>query len=336
MPNALLTYDMHVTNGGTSPLVSPVVSVTIPSQTTFASVTNPACSHASGVLTCNLPDLAAGATVDFDVVVTVDGSASGTITLGDYSIAGTGYPALLGPARDTIVNSPVAAPDSYTTNRNTPLVVAAPGVLTNDTDPNGDALTAVLTTNPSHGTVTLNANGSFTYTPSNGYTGPDSFIYRARDASNNLSASTNVVLSVTLPGTPVASPDAWSTNEDTPLTVNAAGVLANDTDPTAQPLTAVLVTGPSHGTLTLNGDGSFVYTPHAEYSGTDAFSYRATDGSLTSSVVAVSLTINPVNDPPAGVADSYSVAEDGTPDGERQRRPGQRHRSGRRSPSRRC
>ena len=71
-------------------------------------------------------DLAAGATVDFDVVVTVDGSASGTITLGNYSIAGTGYPALLGPARDTIVNSPVAAPDSYTTNRNTALVVAAP------------------------------------------------------------------------------------------------------------------------------------------------------------------------------------------------------------------
>ena len=139
--------------------------MTIPSQTTFASVTNPACSHASGVLTCNLPDLAAGATVDFDLVVTVDGSASGTITLGDYSIAGTGYPALLGPARNTIVNSPVAAPDSYTTNRNTALVVAAPGVLANDTDPNGDALTAVLVTNPSHGTLTLNANGSFTYTP---------------------------------------------------------------------------------------------------------------------------------------------------------------------------
>ena len=99
-------------------------------------------------VTCNLPDLAAGATVDFDLVVTVAGSASGTITLGNYSIAGTGYPALLGPARSTVVNSPVAAPDSYTTNRNTALVVAAPGVLANDTDPNGDALTAVLVDRP--------------------------------------------------------------------------------------------------------------------------------------------------------------------------------------------
>ena len=95
-------------------------------------------------------------------------------------------------------------PDSYTTTRNTTLVVAAPGVLANDTDPNGDALTAVLVTNPAHGTLTLNADGSFTYTPTGGYTGPDSFIYRARDASNNLSADTNVALTVTLPGTPVA------------------------------------------------------------------------------------------------------------------------------------
>ena len=135
MQNALLTYNMHVANGGTSPLASPVVSVTIPAQTTFDSVTNPACSHAAGVLTCNLPDLAAGATVDFDLVVTVAGSAAGTITLGNYSIAGTGYPALLGPARSTVVNSPVAADDSYTTNEDTPLTVAAPGVLANDTDP---------------------------------------------------------------------------------------------------------------------------------------------------------------------------------------------------------
>ena len=61
--------------------------------------------------------------------------------------------------------------------------MAAPGILANDTDPNGDALTAVLVTNPSHGTLTLNANGSFTYTPTAGYTGPDSFVYRARDAA---------------------------------------------------------------------------------------------------------------------------------------------------------
>ena len=279
-------------------------------------MTNPACSLAAGVVTCNLPDLAAGGTVDFDLVVSVSGAATGTITLGDYSISGTGYPALLGPARTTVVNAPVAVSDSYTTTQNTALVVAAPGVLVNDTDPNGDALTAVLATNPAHGTLTLNADGSFTYTPTGGYTGPDSFIYRARDASNNLSTATNVALSVTLPGTPVAAADAYSTNEDTPLAVSAAGVLANDTDSNADPLTAVLVTGPSRGTLTLNADGSFLYTPAANYHGTDAFSYRVTDGTLSSSVVAVSLTIATVNDPPAGAGDggggTFTIGEEGT------------------------
>ena len=274
---------MHVANGGTSTLAAPVVSITVPAQTAFVSVTNPACSLAAGVVTCNLPDLAAGGTVDFDLVVSVSGAATGTITLGDYSISGTGYPALLGPARTTVVNAPVAVSDSYTTTQNTALVVAAPGVLVNDTDPNGDALTAVLATNPAHGTLTLNATeASPTRRPAS-YTGPDSFIYRARDASNNLSTATNVALSVTLPGTPVAVADAYSTNEDTPLTVSAAGVLANDTDVDADPLTAVLVTGPAHGTLTLNADGSFLYTPAANYHGTDSFTYRANDGTLSSS-----------------------------------------------------
>ena len=56
-------------------------------------------------------------------------------------------------------------------------------MLANDTDPNGDALTAVLVTNPAHGTLTLNADGSFTYTPAGDYTGPDSFTYRASDGT---------------------------------------------------------------------------------------------------------------------------------------------------------
>ena len=77
---------------------------------------------------------------------------------------------------------------------------------------------------------------------------------------------------------PAAADDAYSTTEDTPLTVAAPGVLANDTDPDGDPLTAVLVTGPSHGTLTLNANGSFTYTPAANYNGPDSFTYRASDG----------------------------------------------------------
>ena len=84
-------------------------------------------------------------------------------------------------------DAPVAAGNSYTTAEDTPLTVAAPGVLGNDTDVDGDTLTAVLVSGPSHGTLALNANGSFTYTPATAYTGTDTFTYQARDPNGALS-----------------------------------------------------------------------------------------------------------------------------------------------------
>ena len=109
---------------------------------------------------------------------------------------------------------------------------------------------------------------------------------------------------------PVAVADSYSTNEDTPLTVTAPGVLGNDTDVDGDALTAILVAGPSHGSLALNGNGSFTYTPGANYNGSDAFTYKANDGQADSNVATVSLTVNPVNDAPVAVADSYSTNED--------------------------
>src|SRR5207247_5239205 len=77
---------------------------------------------------------------------------------------------------------------------------------------------------------------------------------------------------------PGASNDAYSTNEDTALTVAAPGVLANDSDVDGNPLTAVFVSGPSHGTVTLNSNGSFTYTPAANYNGPRSVAYHASDG----------------------------------------------------------
>ena len=73
--------------------------------------------------------------------------------------------------------------------------------------------------------------------------------------------------------------------------VDAPGVLANDTDPNNLPLTAVLVAEPAHGTLALNGDGSFTYTPAANFIGTDSFTYQASDGQDISAVAAVTITV---------------------------------------------
>ena len=98
---------------------------------------------------------------------------------------------------------------------------------------------------------------------------------------------------------PIADDDAYSTNEDTPLVVPADGVLLNDADPDGDSITAVLVSGPSHAaSFTLNADGSFSYTPVANWNGSDSFTYKATDGSVDSNIATVTITVDPVNDAP--------------------------------------
>jgi VCBS repeat-containing protein len=107
---------------------------------------------------------------------------------------------------------------------------------------------------------------------------------------------------------PVATADAYSTNEDEPLSVPAPGVLANDADLDGGPLTAIKDSDPANGTLTLNSDGSFTYRPAPGFSGTDAFTYHASDGSGVSAPVTVTITVNPVNDAPVANNDQYTTA----------------------------
>jgi VCBS repeat-containing protein len=185
--------------------------------------------------------------------------------------------------------APAAANDIYSTNQNTVLTVTAPGVLDNDTDGDGDTLTAVLDTTPSHGSLSLNANGSFTYTPDPGFEGNDTFTYHADDGINISNAAT-VTITV-LNTAPIAISDAYSTTEGAALTVPAPGVLSNDTDTDNDALTAVLDSNVTNGTLTLNANGAFTYTPAAGFVGTDSFTYHTNDGTDDSNVVTVTINI---------------------------------------------
>jgi VCBS repeat-containing protein len=198
-------------------------------------------------------------------------------------------------------HAPVATADSYSTNVNTPLSVAAPGVLTNDNDPDGNTITAVQVSGTSHSSAfTLNADGSFSYTPVTGYTGSDSFTYHAYDGSLYSNTVTVTITVNSVNHAPVATADSYSTNVNTPLSVAAPGVLTNDNDPDGNTITAVQVSGTSHSSaFTLNADGSFSYTPVTGYTGSDSFTYHAYDGSLDSNTVAVSITVNAVHVPPA-------------------------------------
>lgn len=121
------------------------------------------------------------------------------------------------------------------------------------------------------------------------------YFARAVYTDGTLSDPSNIVTIVAVNDPPVAVDDSYSVDQDTTLSQPAPGVLANDTDAdgSATPQ-AVLVTGPSHGTLTLNADGSFVYKPAAGYSGPDTFTYRARDGSTESNVATVTITVRKV------------------------------------------
>jgi VCBS repeat-containing protein len=194
----------------------------------------------------------------------------------------------------TAVNdAPVAENESYAINEDSPLSVSLPGVLANDSDVDGNLLSAVRVTGPAHGTLTLNASGSFLYVPTANYNGTDSFTYRASDGllTSNLATVTITVAAVN--DVPVAGSDSYSTDQDVVLNVAPRGVLLNDSDADGDILSAAVATGPAHGTLVLNADGSFQYTPTPGYSGTDSFTYRASDALSSSAATTVTLTVLP-------------------------------------------
>jgi hypothetical protein len=184
---------------------------------------------------------------------------------------------------------------------------AAGGLLANDVNPDGGPLTVALFGNPPQGELHLSNDGSFTY-HSRGFTGSTSFSYRVDDGTN-LSQPATVTLNVNAP--PRAAIDRYSTTEDVSLHIGASnGVLANDRDDDNDPLVTRLVTPPSRGKLVLNPDGSFVYEPDADAFGADLFAYQAFDGLAASETVLVQISVDPVNDAPVVVADSYFTVPD--------------------------
>src|SRR5206468_5939486 len=130
-----------------------------------------------------------------------------------------------------------------------------------------------------------------------------SFTYQANDGTSNSNVATVTLTITAVNDAPITIADAYSMDEDTVLTVSPAGVLINDTDAEGSPLTAVLDSGTTSGSLTFNADGSFSYTPDANFNGTDAFIYHANDGALDSNPCTVTITIDAVNDAPVAVGE---------------------------------
>lgn len=188
---------------------------------------------------------------------------------------------------------PEVGDDAYKVAEDGVLTVAAPGVRGNDDLPADETAVLILTQPPAHGELTINQDGSFTYTPAADFNGDDSFEYKLDSGLESNPAT--VTLTVTPANdAPTAAPEAYATTAAAPLVVSAAaGVLANDEDIDGDALSAVLVAQPASGSVTLNADGSFRYTPAADTVGDVSFRYQATDGRASSPVQTVTITRRP-------------------------------------------
>ncbi|MBF0677746.1 MAG: DUF4082 domain-containing protein [Devosia sp.] len=207
-------------------------------------------------------------------------------------------------------SAPVATADTgIAVQPNTPLQIQAATLLANDTDANGDTLVITGVSGATNGTVAYNAQTQVvTFTPTTGYSGAASFTYAISDGRGGV-ASANVGLTVAAAANrvPIATNDTgYTTAQNTALTLAAATLLANDTDPDSDPLSITGVSNPVNGTAVYNAQtNSVVFTPTAGYSGAASFSYAISDGRGGTASATVGLTVAAgANRPPVATNDT--------------------------------
>jgi VCBS repeat-containing protein len=213
--------------------------------------------------------------------------------------------------------APVAVADAGTVGEGGTMTVLTTGpgntsVLDNDTDADSDPLTAILVDDVTNGALTLNADGTFSYTHDGSETVSDLFTYKANDSVADSNTVTVTITVTAVNDAPVAVADAGTVDKGGTMTVLTTGpgntsVLDNDTDAEGDPLTAILVDDVTNGALTLNADGTFSYTHNGTETTTDSFTYKANDGTADSNTVAVTITISPDNKGPVAVNDSITT-----------------------------
>ncbi|MEA2887182.1 MAG: large repetitive protein [Bradyrhizobium sp.] len=244
------------------------------------------------------PSIAPGGTLTYTAAANANGSA--TITVHAHDSGGT--------AGGGIDNS---ADQSFTVtiNPTNDAPVAANGAASGSEDhvingalAAGDIDSAALTysavSQPAHGSVTVHTDGTFSYTPNADFNGTDSFSFKANDGMLDSNAATEGLTVNPVNDAPVAAHGTAGGNEDAVIT---ATVSATDIDNSPASLTFALVGangGAAHGSVVLNSDGTFIYTPAHDFNGLDSFSFKANDGTVDSNAATENLTVGAVNDAP--------------------------------------
>ena len=322
-PAATTRYTVALTaqNPGGGDLTSGVVTATLPPGISWVSgsTATGSVSHTGSTVTWNVgtlgPLASATATLTLDLTPTQPMVGATTPLLSVIAMSGTDVPfaaTRTATAADVVVGpvvqgnrAPVAVADPAVVNEDGSVTVS---VLANDSDPDGNALSASVTAGPSHGTATVNTGGTtLQYTPTPGYSGPDSFTYAACDPSG---ACTTAIVSVTVNHVnhaPVAADFAGAVNQDTSVVLN---VPLHRSDSDGDALTTTITTEALHGTTVVRLDGTVLYTPNAGYVGADSFVYQVCDPLAACASGTVTMTVAAVNHAPTATGFSGAVDED--------------------------
>ncbi len=207
---------------------------------------------------------------------------------------------------DCANDHPVANDDTFNTIEDTPITDSVAG---HDIPSKDGGNVWLKETDPEHGTVVLNQDGSFTYTPEEGYCGEDEFTYILKDVDGDYDTATVTINIECINHIPVANDDTFNTIEDTPITDSVAG---NDIPSKDGGNVWLKETDPEHGTVVLNQDGSFTYTPEEGYCGEDEFTYILRDVDGDYDTATVTINIECVNDIPVANDDSARICQDST------------------------
>lgn len=221
------------------------------------------------------------------------------------------------PADQTANQPPTVADDAVTIVAGTTYTAPAPGVLANDTDPDGDPLTVLVGWPAVNGDFQISADGAWSYTPDAGFTGVEYIDVSVTDGGawdeTTIWITVIPVLEPPAPGQPVdlppvAQPDALDAVGGEMAKFAAPGVLGNDSDPEGQPLVLVGVSQPSHGTIYYwNGDGAVQYEPNVGFAGTDQVTYTVSDGTQTASSTITFTVTEPANYAPQALEDEVTM-----------------------------
>ncbi len=233
-----------------------------------------------------------------------------TVTDDDGETSTAEVTVTVAPINDT----PNAMADTATTDEDTPVDGDVSG---NDTGL-GDAPVVFSVESgdgPSNGTVVMNANGTYTYTPNDDFNGEDTFTYTVTDDDGETSTAEVTVTVAPINDTPNAMADTATTDEDTPVDGDVSG---NDTGLGDAPVvfSVEVGDGPANGTVVMNANGSYTYTPNDDFNGEDTFTYTVTDDDGETSTAEVTVTVAPINDTPNAMADTATTDEDTPVDGD--------------------